>query len=62
MSGIRVLNLRHKEPPNPLSCRWCGIDPRDHAMSWVPGHGWHSWEDPTQQQIHARMRAKRGLT
>ena len=47
----------------PSGCRWCGIDQRDHAQRWTPpskgGPGWHKWAQPTQEQIKARMLARR---
>jgi len=45
--------------PNPMGCRWCGIDQRPHAQQWKPPVGWHKWEQPTQQQIKERMHARR---
>jgi len=45
--------------PNPSGCRWCGLDQRGHARQWKPPVGWHAWEQPTQEQIKERMRARR---
>ncbi|PBC72286.1 MULTISPECIES: hypothetical protein [unclassified Streptomyces] len=45
--------------PQPNSCRWCGIDQRQHMQQWKPPVGWHQWEQPTQDQIKARMLARR---
>jgi len=45
--------------PNPNGCRWCGIDQRGHARQWHDAAGWHTWEQPTQQQISDRMTARR---
>lgn len=45
--------------PNPMSCRWCGIDQRPHARQWTDEAGMHTWEPPTQEQIKDRMRARR---
>lgn len=44
---------------SPSACRWCGIDQREHAQRWKPPIGWHKWQPPTQQQIKARMLARR---
>lgn len=48
---------------NPSGCRHCGIDERGHARRWTPpskdGPGWHQWTPPTQEQIKARMLARR---
>ena len=45
--------------PNPMGCRWCGIDQRGHARQHAASVGWHNWEQPTQEQIKERMRARR---
>ncbi len=50
--------VRHTTAPTPHGCRWCGIPQREHVQLWVPGRGWHGHEDPTRQQIEARMRAR----
>lgn len=54
---------RHKQqrqgaPPNPMGCRWCGIDQRPHAIQ-AGTHTTHTWTPPTQQQIKDRMLARR---
>lgn len=49
--------VRHKVAPMPLGCRWCGVEERDHARRYVPGHSWHSWAHPTGPQISARLRS-----
>lgn len=46
----------------PNGCRHCGIDHREHAQRWTDAAGWHQWTPPTQQQIKARMRARRAHT
>ncbi|MFE1515730.1 hypothetical protein ACFW9I_02675 [[Kitasatospora] papulosa] len=43
----------------PNGCRRDGIDRRTHGRQWTPEVGWHSWEQPTQDQIKERMRARR---
>ena len=47
--------------PTPNGCRWCGIGERTHPFgpTWLPGRGFHLWEQPTQAQIKARMVARR---
>ena len=47
-----------KNTPNPMGCARCGIDQRGHAIQ-VGSGGSHTWEQPTQQQIKARMLARR---
>lgn len=48
-----------KGVPNPMGCRRCGIDQDVHAIQ-AGRDGSHTWEQPTQQQIKARMLARRG--
>lgn len=43
----------------PSGCRHCGIERRKHARQYVPEAAWHRWEQPTQQQILDRMKARR---
>jgi len=44
---------------SPNGCTHCGIEKQGHAQQWLPGPGWHTWTEPTQDQIKARMRARR---
>lgn len=44
--------------PSPNACRWCDID-KPHGLQYLPGIGLHQWEQPTQAQIKARMKARR---
>jgi hypothetical protein len=53
--------LRHMTAPSPFGCRWCGY-PDPHGRQYLPGRGMHSWERPTNEQIKARMRARRERT
>ncbi|MFE2556028.1 hypothetical protein ACFXGT_08320 [Streptomyces sp. NPDC059352] len=43
----------------PSACRWCGIETRAHFQQWKSPVGWHTHEPPTQDQIKARMIARR---
>lgn len=53
------MHIRHVEAPRAMGCRWCGYTACDHRDNWwVPGHGFHEWEQPTREQIEARMRAR----
>jgi hypothetical protein len=45
--------------PTPFGCRWCGTEQGGHGRRWMPGRGIHAWEQPTQEQIKARMLARR---
>lgn len=44
---------------DPMGCSWCGIPSRDHMQRYKPPVGWHKWAAPTQEQILARMLARR---
>lgn len=43
----------------PSGCRHCGVERRAHFRRWSAGAGWHGWTAPTQEQIKARMLARR---
>lgn len=44
---------------DPSGCRWCGVPEREHLQRWKKPVGWHTWEQPTQEQIKERMHARR---
>ncbi len=44
---------------SPSACRHCGVEKRGHAQQWKPSVGWHKWTPPTEEQIKARMLARR---
>ncbi|MFE7547031.1 hypothetical protein [Streptomyces gardneri] len=60
-TGLRRNPIRYRDghPPVPSGCRWCGAGEYGHAQRHTPGHGWHTWEQPTDAQILVRMRARR---
>jgi len=43
----------------PSACTWCGIARRGHGRQYADAAGWHEWERPSQEQILARMKARR---
>ncbi len=43
----------------PSACRVCGLPERGHCQRWSKAVGWHKWLAPTQDQIKARMHARR---
>lgn len=47
------------DPLPPSACRWCPHEKRDHMQRWTKTVGWHQWTQPTQDQIKARMLARR---
>ncbi|MFB7359694.1 hypothetical protein [Streptomyces gardneri] len=44
---------------DPSGCHWCGINERTHARQYTEGPGYHTWTQPTQDQIKTRMLARR---
>lgn len=44
---------------SPNACRHCGIREREHFQQWNAVAGWHVWTPPTDEQIKARMQARR---
>lgn len=45
--------------PDPGGCTHCGIGEREHGQRWTGAAGWHFYAAPPQEQIKARMRARR---
>lgn len=43
----------------PSACTWCGIAERGHARQYADAVGWHTWAQPSQEQMLARMKARR---
>lgn len=43
----------------PSACTWCGIAERGHARQYADAAGWHTWAQPSQEQMLARMKARR---
>ena len=43
----------------PSACTWCGIAERGHARQYADAVGYHAWAQPSQEQILARMKARR---
>ncbi|WBP89476.1 hypothetical protein [Kitasatospora cathayae] len=54
--AVREDRLRSVEPDG---CGLCGIPRREHARRWVSPAGWHAWVQPSNDQILARMKARR---
>jgi hypothetical protein len=55
--GIKILAIRHQTTPPVGGCRWCGFGTPDHGNAWIPGRGWHTFADPTDDQRKARLKA-----
>lgn len=43
----------------PSACRWCAIARRGHGRQFADAVGYHAWVWPSQEQILARMKARR---
>ncbi|MET7944224.1 hypothetical protein [Streptomyces sp. NPDC005302] len=43
----------------PSACRWCAVERRGHGRQFADAVGWHEWAAPSQEQILARMKARR---
>jgi hypothetical protein len=43
----------------PSACTWCGIAQRPHGRQFADAAGWHAWAQPSQEQMLARMKARR---
>jgi hypothetical protein len=43
----------------PSACRHCDLPCHGHARQWTQAAGLHPWTAPTDQQILARMQARR---
>jgi len=44
---------------DPSDCATCGIAQRPHCQRWTDATGWHRWIAPTDEQVLARMLARR---
>lgn len=51
--------IRRRGLEYPNGCTHCGIPDSQHGWQYLPGVGVHGWMAPTQQQIKARMQARR---
>ncbi|HEX5567419.1 MAG TPA: hypothetical protein VFY14_10935 [Streptomyces sp.] len=54
--GWEPTDDRHETP---YGCLWCGDAPGHHGRQYHPAIGVHGWERPTDDQIKARMLARR---
>lgn len=66
--GEGTWSFRHDAPlaalppmarTHPSGCRACGLPERGHFRRWTLAAGWHGGQQPTQDQIKARMIARR---
>lgn len=54
-----MTSLNPRSIAEPSACQHCGIPRRVHYQQWNPLVGWHQWQPPTDEQIKARMTARR---
>lgn len=59
--AYKILKLRWRTAPRPEGCRWCGTPARTHGRQWCAAKKWHVYERPTNEQVTARIRARRKL-
>lgn len=64
VTGLRRGYIRWPDgsPPDPYGCRWCGYPKAIHQAIYtiyVSSVGDHQWVTPTNEQIYARMVARR---
>lgn len=50
MTGLEV---------EPSACTWCGIAQRGHGRQYADAVGWHEWAAPSDEQVLARLQARR---
>lgn len=57
--AAQAVSANQPSSPTPtpaLGCRWCGVEQRGHGQRWMPGMGFHVWDEPTREQVRTRMR------
>lgn len=61
VTGLRSGRIRWPDgnPPDPYGCRWCGWAKAIHGRRYAGSVGMHGWATPTNEQIYARMVARR---
>lgn len=61
LGGDLAAHLAVQTMASPVNgCQHCGVPDREpHGQRWTEAAGWHGWTAPTQEQIKARMIARR---
>ena len=60
--AYKILKLRWRTAPRPEGCRWCGWSQATHTgQLWAASRKWHVYERPTNEQVTARIKARRKL-
>lgn len=57
--ALRERDLMRERVSEPYGCTHCGEAKRSHGRRYVIGAGTHAWERPTDEQVKARMLARR---
>ncbi|WP_406444428.1 hypothetical protein OHB14_36415 [Streptomyces sp. NBC_01613] len=55
----RERDLMRERVSEPYGCKHCGTEKRSHGRRYVLSAGVHSWERPSDEQVKARMLARR---
>lgn len=57
--ALRERDIMRERVSEPYGCQHCGDAKRHHGRQYLSGVGLHSWERPTDEQVKARMLARR---
>lgn len=52
-------DLIRERVSEPFGCTHCGVEKRSHGRRYIGGSGMHAWERPSDEQVKARMSARR---
>jgi hypothetical protein len=52
-------DLIRERVSEPFGCSYCGVEKRSHGRRYIGGQGMHAWERPSDEQVKARMLARR---
>lgn len=52
-------DLIRERVSEPFGCKHCGVEKRSHGRRYIGGQGMHAWERPSDEQVKARMLARR---
>lgn len=52
-------DLIRERVSEPFGCTYCGVEKRSHGRRYIGGQGSHAWERPSDEQVKARMLARR---
>lgn len=52
-------DLIRERVSEPFGCKHCGVEKRSHGRRYIGGQGMHAWVRPSDEQVKARMLARR---